>query len=132
MISISSSDKPKFKKGLLLILCSLVIAAIVITIMIFGGRREVYMGLEFVRVLLQASGAYLVAYSFQKRFSSVLWLGIWILCNGAEIVLMGLISYLMINHPTVNMSFGGLVIVLGIDIIIVFYVLNRVFPRRIP
>ena len=132
MISISSSDMPKFKKGLLLILCSLVFAAIVITIMIFGGRREVYMGLEFVRVLMQASGAYFVAYSFQKKFSSVLWLGIWILCNGGEIVLMGLISYLMINHPTVNMSFGGLVIVLGIDIIIVFYVLNRVFPRRIP
>jgi len=132
MISISPPDMPKFKKGLLLILCSLVIATIVITTMIFGGRKEVYMGIEFVRVVLQASGAYFVAYSFQKRFSSVLWLGIWILCNGAEIVLMGLISYLMINHTTVNISFGELVIFLGIDIIILFSVLNRVFPRRIP
>ena len=52
---------PKMKKGLLLILCSLVFAALVITIMSFGGRIEVYMGVDIGRLLLQVVGAYFVA-----------------------------------------------------------------------
>jgi len=65
-------------------------------------EEKSYMGMEFGRVLLQATLAYFVAHSFQKRSSSVLWFGILILCNGAEIELMGLISFLMINRPIVS------------------------------
>ena len=132
MLSISSSDMPILQKGIFLILCSIVFAALEIIILNFGARKDVYMGVEVGRVLLLATGAYFVAHSCQKRFGSVLWLGIWILCNGIEIEFMGMISFLMINRTIVNVSFGRLVIFLGIDVILVFLGLNRLFPRRIP
>ena len=137
MIPISSFDMPKMKKGLLLILCSLVFAALVITIMSFGGRIEVYMGVDIGRLLLQVVGAYFVAYSFQKRFRTVLWVGIWVLMDGIETVFMGMTSFLMSNHPIGDLSFyaivantGGEEIIVGGAVISGVFLLNWAFSRH--
>ena len=137
MIPISSFDMPKMKKGLLLILCSLVFAALVITIMSFGGRIEVYMGVDIGRLLLQVVGAYFVAYSFQKRFRTVLWVGIWVLMDGIETVFMGMTSFLMSNHPIGDLSFyalvantGGEEIIIGGAVILGVFLLNWAFSHR--
>ena len=128
---------PKMKKGLLLILCSLVFAALVITIMSFGGRIEVYMGVDIGRLLLQVVGAYFVAYSFQKRFRTVLWVGIWVLMDGIETVFMGMTSFLMSNHPIGDLSFyaivantGGEEIIVGGAVISGVFLLNWAFSRH--
>ena len=125
------------KKGLLLILCSLVFAALVITIMSFGGRIEVYMGVDIGRLLLQVVGAYFVAYSFQKRFRTVLWVGIWVLMDGIETVFMGMTSFLMSNHPIGDLSFyaivantGGEEIIVGGAVISGVFLLNWAFSRH--
>jgi len=137
VIPISSFDMPKMKKGLLLILCSLVFAALVITIMSFGGRIEVYMGVDIGRLLLQVVGAYFVAYSFQKRFRTVLWVGIWVLMDGIETVFMGMTSFLMSNHPIGDLSFyaivantGGEEIIVGGAVISGVFLLNWAFSRH--
>ena len=128
---------PKMIKGLLLILCSLVFAELVIAIMGFSGRIEVYMGVDVGRVLLQAIGAYFVAYSFQKRFRTVLWVGIWVLMDGIETVFMGMTSFLMSNHPIGDLSFyalvantGGEEIIIGGAVIVGFFLLNWAFSHR--
>ena len=118
-------------------MCSLVFAELVIVIMGFSGRIEVYMGVDVGRVLLQAIGAYFVAYSFQKRFRTVLWVGIWALMDGIETVLMGMTSFLMSNHPIGDLSFyalvantGGEEIIIGGAVIVGFFLLNWAFSHR--
>ena len=119
-------------------MCSLVFAVLVITIISFGGRIEVYMGVDIGRVLLQVIGAYFVAYSFQKRFRTVLWVGIWVLMDGIETVLMGMTSFLMSNHPIGDLSFyaivantGGEEIIVGGVVILGFFLLNWAFSRSL-
>ena len=130
---------PKLKKGLWLILGSLVPTALFIIIMSFGGRIEIYMGVDIGRILLLAIGTYFIAYSFQMRFNSILFFAFFILCDGIETVLMGLISFLMSNHyPTEDLPFyalvantGGYEIIGGGVVILVVILLNWAFPRGI-